>query len=130
MNKTVLALLREEKKPEDNRVAFSPQQCLWLKNKFPELDIIVQPSPLRCYADKEYEHEGIPVIEDVSNADWLIGIKEVPYEKLMFGKRYMFFSHTIKKQPHNQKLLQAVIKKNVELVDYECLVLAPVSYLC
>ena len=122
MTKTVFALLREEKQPADTRVAFSPQQCLWLKNKYPDLEIIVQPSTHRCYKDKEYSSEGISVQEDVSGADWLIGIKEVPPEKLIAGKRYMFFSHTIKKQPHNQKLLQTVIDKNIALVDYECLV--------
>ena len=120
--KTVFALLREEKSPPDNRVAFSPQQCLWLMNKHSELQIIVQPSSHRCYSDKEYASEGITVQEDVSGADWLIGIKEVPPSKLIANKRYMFFSHTIKKQPHNQKLLQTVIEKNCALVDYECLV--------
>ncbi|HZG01854.1 MAG TPA: alanine dehydrogenase, partial [Chitinophagales bacterium] len=120
--KTVFALLREEKSPPDNRVAFSPQQCLWLKNKYSDLEIIVQPCKNRCYKDSEYAKEGLLIQEDLSQADWLIGIKEVPSEKLIEGKRYMLFSHTIKKQPHNQKLLQTVIEKNVTLVDYECLV--------
>ncbi|MFN9683012.1 MAG: alanine dehydrogenase, partial [Bacteroidota bacterium] len=49
----------------------------------------------------------------------LIGIKEVPVEDLMAEKRYLFFSHTIKKQPSNKKLLQAICRQNIELIDFE-----------
>jgi hypothetical protein len=49
----------------------------------------------------------------------LLGIKEVPVDHLIPNKKYFFFSHTIKKQPHNQKLLQAVLHKNIELYDHE-----------
>jgi hypothetical protein len=51
-----------------------------------------------------------------------MGIKEVPPQHLIEGKKYAFFSHTIKKQPHNSKLLQAALQKKITLVDYECLV--------
>ncbi|HAP02392.1 MAG TPA: alanine dehydrogenase [Bacteroidetes bacterium] len=118
----ILALIREEKKPVDTRVAFSPEQCVWLMNKYPELKIIVQPSPIRCFSDYEYDAEGIEIREDVSEADVLVGIKEVPKEKLIEGKKYLFFSHTIKKQPHNQAMMKEIIRKKIELIDYECLV--------
>ena len=121
MNKIKFALIREGKMPPDTRVAFSPEQCVWLMNKFPEVEIVVQPSPLRCYTDKEYINEGIEVREDVTDADWMIGIKEVPIRMLVPNKKYMFFSHTIKKQAHNKKLLQEIIKNHITLVDYECL---------
>jgi hypothetical protein len=52
----------------------------------------------------------------------LIGVKEVPIEKLIDNKKYFFFSHTIKKQPYNRKLLQQIIKKNIELFDHETIV--------
>ena len=32
---------------------------------------------------------------------------------------YLFFSHTLKKQPYNRNLLQAIIQKNIQLVDWE-----------
>jgi saccharopine dehydrogenase (NAD+, L-lysine-forming) len=51
-----------------------------------------------------------------------MGIKEVPKEKLIPNKSYVFFSHTIKKQPHNRPLLQEALRKKIELIDYECLV--------
>jgi len=46
----------------------------------------------------------------------------VPIDKLLDGKDYMFFSHTIKKQPYNKKLFQAILEKKVRLIDYETMV--------
>jgi hypothetical protein len=50
-----------------------------------------------------------------------MGIKEVPVDMLVANKTYLFFSHTKKQQPHNKKLLQAILEKNITLIDYECL---------
>lgn len=121
MSKIIAALIREEKKPADKRVAFTPQQCVWLMNKYPNLEIIVQPSSIRCYSDEEYRAENIRVQEDISEAQYYIGIKEVPYDKLVNDKKYLFFSHTIKKQPHNRRMLQEILRRNITLIDYECL---------
>ena len=43
--------------------------------------------------------------EDLSGCDILMGVKEVPDTELIPGKQYSFFSHTIKKQPHNLHLM-------------------------
>ena len=116
-----IGLLREEKIPHDKRVAFTPVQCKQLLEVFKDLQIIVQPSPYRCYSDDEYKAHGIKLTDDLTNCDVLMGIKEVPKQLLIEGKKYFFFSHTIKKQPHNKPLLQEVLKKHVTLIDYECL---------
>ncbi|MBA3648056.1 MAG: alanine dehydrogenase [Chitinophagales bacterium] len=121
MSEFKIALIREGKTPPDNRVAFSPVQCQWLMNKYPGLEIMVQPSSYRCFKDEEYEQEGIRITEDISDAGLLMGIKEVPAEFLIPNKKYCFFSHTIKKQPHNRELLKEVIRKKIQLIDYECL---------
>jgi len=122
MQNLKIALIREEKIPPDNRVAFSPVQCQWLMNKYPGLEIIVQPSRYRCFTDEEYSYEDVPVQEDLSDCDLLMGIKEVPKEFLIPNKKYLFFSHTIKKQAQNRALLQEALKKNIQLIDYECLI--------
>ncbi|MBV6441807.1 MAG: hypothetical protein EPGJADBJ_03497 [Saprospiraceae bacterium] len=83
--------------------------------------IAVQPSPVRCFKNEEYSAYNIPLQEDLSDCDILLGIKEVPVEQLIPGKTYLFFSHTMKKQPHNRRLLQAVLEKNIRLIDYEAL---------
>lgn len=116
-----IGIIREEKVPHDKRVCFTPRQCRQLMETFPGVEIIVQPSPFRTYSDEEYKSEGITLSEDLSSCDLLMGIKEVPPQFLLEGKKYLFFSHTIKMQPHNQKLLQEILRKKITLVDYECL---------
>jgi hypothetical protein len=64
---------------------------------------------------------GVDINEDLDDCDILLGIKEVPARLLIPNKKYLFFSHTRKKQIHNQALLQAIIEKNISLIDYECL---------
>ena len=113
-----IGIIREGKNPPDHRVVLSPAQCKYLIDTFP-VKIKVQPSKNRCFSDAEYEKEGISLSSDVSDCDLLIGIKEVPVEDLMAEKRYLFFSHTIKKQPSNKKLLQAICRQNIELIDFE-----------
>jgi len=116
-----LGILREEKNPHDKRVAFTPEQCTYVNNNFGSLEVIVQPSEWRSYTNEEYLSEGVKMQEDISDCDILLGIKEVPKNVLINNKIYLFFSHTIKKQPHNKELLQAILKKNIQLIDYECL---------
>ncbi len=117
-----IALVREEKIPADNRVALTPSQCRWLHKNFPQIKVIVQHSDIRCFTDKEYERGGVEVREDISDCDVMLGIKEVPKEKLISEKKYLFFSHTKKLQPHNQQLFKEILKRNITLIDYECLV--------
>lgn len=111
-------IIREGKVPPDARVALSPEQCAILKRKY-NLDIVVESSPSRCFKDSEYLAEGINVSSDISDCEVLIGIKEVPIKLLVPNKTYIFFSHTIKKQPYNRVLLQAILEKNIRFIDYE-----------
>ncbi len=116
-----IALIREGKIPADNRVALTPAQCKWLKQNSPDIYILVQPSPTRCFSDKDYLQAGAVITEDIHQADILFGIKEVPKECLIPHKTYLFFSHTKKAQSHNKSLMQEMVKKNITLIDYECL---------
>ena len=116
-----IGIIKEEKIPHDKRVIFSPVQCKQLLELYNDLEIIVQPCNYRCYTNEEYTLQGVKVAEDLDNCDVLLGIKEVPIDKLIEGKKYFFFSHTIKKQPHNRELLKAIIKKRITLIDYEAL---------
>lgn len=118
---TRIGLIREGKIPADNRVALTPAQCKWVHKNSNEVRIVAQASPHRCFSDREYIAAGVEVKEDLSGCDILLGIKEVPVEQLMAGKTYLFFSHTKKKQPHNQKLMRSVLDKKIKLIDYECL---------
>ena len=121
MDKIKIGIIREGKVPSDRRVALLPQQCVEVMNQYPHVEIFVQPSDVRCITNKEYVAVGIPLKEDLSACDILLGIKEVPIHQLIAHKTYLFFSHTIKMQPHNQKLLQAIVEKSITMIDYEAL---------
>jgi hypothetical protein len=85
------------------------------------LEVVCQSSPHRAFTDQEYIEAGVQVVPELSDCDILLGVKEVPIADLIPGKVYFFFSHTIKKQEYNRDLLRAILKKNITLVDYECL---------
>src|SRR5436190_6631689 len=116
-----IGLIREGKIPADNRVALTPAQCKWIHRNSSEVEIIAQSSLVRCFTDREYENAGVQVKDDISECDILMGIKEIPVEQLLPEKTYLFFSHTKKKQPQNQKMMQAILDKKITLIDYECL---------
>jgi alanine dehydrogenase len=116
-----IGLIREGKSPADNRVALTPAQCKWILKNSTDVSIYAQGSEGRSFSDREYQSAGVEVKEDLTDCDILFGIKEVPIDQLIPGKTYLFFSHTKKKQPHNQKLLRAVLDKKITLIDYECL---------
>lgn len=117
-----IGIIKEGKVPEDKRVALTPSQCEEVLEKYPEVEIYVQKSPIRCYTDQEYQEAGIAVVDHIDDCDILLGIKEVPIPELIPDKKYFFFSHTIKKQPYNRTLLRAILEKNIAIVDYEVLV--------
>ena len=116
-----LGILKEEKIPSDKRVVFTPKQCREIVTRFPEIQVFVQSSDVRCYLDKEYIKMGIPVVDNLYDCDVLLGIKEVPKDKLLSNKTYFFFSHTIKKQEYNKGLLIKMINLNINMIDYEVL---------
>ncbi len=115
-------IIKERKNPPDRRVVFSPEKLIQFKSKFSEAEIIVESSDIRVFSDNQYAKANIEVSKDVSDCDVLFGVKEVPIEALIPNKKYFFFSHTIKKQPYNRKLLKAILEKKIELFDHETIV--------
>lgn len=116
-----VGIIKERKIPVDHRVAFSPKQCKDIQERYPHVQMVVEPSDIRCFDDDDYRKNGIEVSSDLHSCELLFGVKEVPIDQLIPDKRYFFFSHTIKKQSYNRELLRAVLDKNISLVDYECL---------
>ncbi len=117
-----IAIIRENKKPQDRRTPITPLQAAQIQREYPQVKIVVQNSETRCYSDNEYQQQGIQVVDQVDDCDVLFGVKEVPLKNLIPGKTYFFFSHTIKKQAYNRELLREILKRNIRMVDYECLV--------
>ncbi len=116
------AIIKERKNPPDRRVVFSPEKLAEARAQFPDAEFIVESSDIRIFSDEAYKAKGFKVTDDVSDADVMIGVKEIPIENLLPNKKYFYFSHTIKKQPYNRKLLLAMLEKNIEMYDHETIV--------
>jgi saccharopine dehydrogenase (NAD+, L-lysine forming) len=116
-----IGLVKEGKVPPDKRVPFTPLQTEEIEQRFPNVKVVCQQSSFRCFKDEEYSALDISVQQQIDDCDILMGIKEVPIPQLVPEKTYLFFSHTIKKQPYNRKLLQEVLKRKIRLIDYEAL---------
>jgi saccharopine dehydrogenase (NAD+, L-lysine forming) len=117
-----IGIIKEGKNPADRRTPFTPTQLSYLSENYKDtLTFYVESSTSRCFSDEEYIQAGIEVVGDISFCDLLMGVKEVPVSHLIPNKTYIFFSHTIKRQTQNRHLLQAVLEKNITLMDYEVL---------
>lgn len=121
MSITTIGIIKEGKVPIDRRVPLTPSQCQEILANHPELVIKCQRSEIRCFPDEEYAKAGAILVDDVSDCEVILGVKEVPIPMLSEGKTHFFFSHTIKKQDYNRGLLRAILEKKVRLIDWECL---------
>ena len=115
-------IIKERKNPPDRRVVFSPDELARLKQLYQGLTVKVESSDIRVFSDEDYRNIGVEVADDISDCSVFIGVKEVSIDHLIANKSYFFFSHTIKKQPHNRQLLRALLDKNIDFYDHETLV--------
>src|SRR5699024_6502478 len=107
---TKIGIIREGKVPPDKRVPLSPEQCVQVMKKFPQVQLVVQKSPIRIFKDKEYEEKGVELVDSLEDCNVIFGVKEVNIEDLIPDKHFFFFSHTFKEQPYNRKLLKAIVQ--------------------
>ncbi len=117
-----IGIIREGKNPPDKRVPFTPKQLRNIVDEYDAIEVVVQKSEVRGISDGEYENEGISVVDNIDEVDVVFGVKEINIVDLIPNKTHFFFSHTIKEQPYNRDLLKSILKKNITLIDYECLV--------
>ena len=118
----VFGIVKERKSPPDRRVVFTPEELVRLQQTHPDVRIKVESSDIRVFPDEAYRSLGLEVTTEMQDCEVLFGVKEIPVDALLPGKKYFFFSHTIKKQPYNRALLQAILAKNIELYDHETIV--------
>ncbi|KAJ1563808.1 hypothetical protein HK405_000693, partial [Cladochytrium tenue] len=114
----VVGVRREDKNRWERRVPVTPDHVERLVLEL-GASVLVQPSTRRVFPDDKYRAAGATVQEDLSAADIILGVKEVPADLLLPDKTYLFFSHTYKGQPYNMSLLRSVLDKRVRLIDYE-----------
>jgi len=116
-----LGIRREDKNPWERRVPLIPVHARELLRKF-RLEIKIQPSPIRVFSDEDYRREGVIVSEDLSSCSIVLAVKEIPEDFFREERVYVFFSHTIKGQPHNMPMLKRIMERRSSLIDYEKIV--------
>ena len=116
--KTKIGIRREDKNPWERRVPLIPAHVREIIQNHP-LEIWLQPSSIRIFPDKDYLREGARVEEDLTPCSVIFAIKEIPLHFFKKERVYVFFSHTLKGQPHNMPILQKMMDLRCALIDYE-----------
>lgn len=112
-----LAIREENKYPAERRAPLIPMHVRHLIEK--EYRFLVETSKKRVFPDEEYVKVGARITLDLSEAEIIIGIKEIPIENILPEKTYLFFSHVIKGQPYNMPMLRKILESRSNLIDYE-----------
>ncbi|MCF7857993.1 MAG: hypothetical protein K9N07_01510 [Candidatus Cloacimonetes bacterium] len=112
-----IGIVKETKNKWERRVPLNPKAVKKLIEK--QFRVILQPSDNRIYTDEDYISVGAELNMDLSNCDFIIGVKEIKEKDLIPGKPYLFFSHVIKGQAYNMPMLQYILDKQITLLDYE-----------
>ena len=125
LSTTTLAILQETYNPWERRAPLAPQHVQELLAVHSDLKILVQPCDKRVFSNDDYARAGAILTSDVSPADVLLGVKRPsdPETFLIENKSYIFFSHTIKGQLENMALLQTCLEKQIQLLDWERMLL-------
>jgi alanine dehydrogenase len=115
-----IGIRREDKHEWEARVPVTPDG---VRNLVAQgVRVVIQPSTIRVFSDKEYEVAGAELAEDLSDVNAVLAVKEVPMDLLRQGGAYVFFSHTIKGQTQNMPLLRRLMSLGCTLIDYERIV--------
>jgi len=115
---TCIGVRREDKSHWERRVPVTPEDARKLKEEH-GIEMWVQPSPIRVFTEDEFTQAGAVVQEDISACPAVFAVKEMPLGFFEPGRTYVFFSHTIKGQPHNMPMLKKMLDLGCTLIDYE-----------
>ena len=114
----MIGLRREDKSPYERRVPIVPADVARLVRDA-SIPVLVQPSQRRAFPDAQFAEVGAVLSDDLSACPVILGIKEIPVDRLQPGKTYAFFAHVVKGQPHNMPMLKRFMDLGCQLIDYE-----------
>jgi len=116
--KACIGIRREDKSRWERRVPVTPADARKLEEEH-DIEVWVQPSPIRVFSEKEFTQAGATVQEDLSPCPVIFAVKEMPLDFFEAGKTYVFFAHVIKGQPYNMPMLKRMLELGCTLIDYE-----------
>ncbi len=108
----------EDKNQWERRAPIVPDDLKKILEAVPT-QAFVEKSEKRFFKEEEYLAVGAQICTGMENGDIILGVKEIPTEKLLDNKTYLFFSHTIKGQKDNMPMLKRIIDGQSTLIDYE-----------
>lgn len=112
-----ICIRREEKNAWERRAPLTPQAVKRLVDM--GIPIWVEACNVRIFPDQAYAEAGATVVEDGSDAELILGIKEPKMKAIKDAQVHVAFSHTIKAQAYNMDLLQEFLDRQCTLIDYE-----------
>ncbi|MCP4228767.1 MAG: hypothetical protein GY771_01280 [bacterium] len=115
-----IGIRREDKNEWARRIPFIPNDIEELI-KSSGYEFVVQPSNIRAFHDDEFTEIGAKIDEDLSEAQFVFAVKEIPEELYQKDTVYSFFSHVIKGQDYNMPMLRTIMNAGATLIDYECI---------
>jgi Alanine dehydrogenase len=93
MNAQITSLgVIQESRDDESRVPLAPVHIKKIKEKYPSINIIVQPSKLRAFNESEYIENGAEISDNLQDCNVIFGVKEVDDKILIPEKTYIFFS--------------------------------------
>jgi alpha-aminoadipic semialdehyde synthase len=113
-----IGIRREDKSEWERRVPIIPKHARQFQEEH-AIEVWVQPSEIRVFPDHAYAEAGITVREDLSSCPVVFAVKEIPAGFFAPGHTYVFFAHVIKGQSHNMSMLESLLDKGCQLIDYE-----------
>lgn len=119
--KKIIGIRKEDKNRWEKRTPIIPEH-IGILIRDNDLEFVLQPSNIRAFSEKEYEHYGTIIDENLESCDFIYGIKEIPPDLILSKKTYIFFAHVIKGQKYNMPMLKKLLEKKCTLIDYERIV--------
>ncbi len=86
------------------------------------LEVSVQPSERRIFSNQDYAEAGAELDPTLADCRIVLGVKEIPPDKIQSQRVYAFFPHVLKGQGHNRPMLARLCELGCTLIDYERIV--------
>ena len=115
-----LGIRYEDKYVMERRVALVPDHVRKLVDEGISIEVVR--SKKRVFGDDEFADAGAELVDEITDASVVLGVKEMPIDFFKPNNTYIFFSHTIKGQAYNMPLLKRMMEQKINLIDYERIV--------
>ncbi len=113
-----LLIRAEDKNIWERRSTLVPSDLKKIHNQV-EIKSFIEKSEKRYFKEEDFNRAGAESCAGMEPGDIVFGVKEIPEEKILNKKVYLYFSHTIKGQQENMSMLRRIMDSGSSLIDYE-----------